>query len=105
MVFLSLRFIASFVPKKLGFRHFTFKTTQKSLEEKPPPRERLSTIFILLPYILFYTCAISGIAIKGMTGNGNRDGSFFVDTFWLVMIMVQLAPVLCYVVQETVGGP
>lgn len=107
MVFLSLRFIASFVPKKLGFRHFTFKTTQKSLEDKPPPRERLSTFFILLPYILFYTCAISGIAMKGITGNGNRDrdGSFFVDTFWLVMIMAQLVPILSYVVQETVGGP
>jgi cellulose synthase/poly-beta-1,6-N-acetylglucosamine synthase-like glycosyltransferase len=99
MVFLSLRFIASFVTKKLASRHFTFKTTQKSMDDKPPhPRERLSTGFIVFPYVLFYVSAITGMTLKGIANN-------MVDTFWLLMIMAQLAPILCYVVQETVKGP
>ena len=103
MVFLSLRFVASFAKKKLGFRHFTFKITKKSLDNKPPPRERLSTFFILLPYIVFSIAALTGILLKGESGK--RDGSFLVDTFWLVLIMAQLVPVLCYVVQEMALGP
>jgi cellulose synthase (UDP-forming) len=103
MVFLSLRFIASFAKKKLGFRHFTFKITKKSLDDKPPPRERLSTFFILLPYILYFMTTLTAIILKG--GTEKRDGSFLMDTFWLVLIMAQLVPVLCYVVQEMILGP
>jgi cellulose synthase/poly-beta-1,6-N-acetylglucosamine synthase-like glycosyltransferase len=103
MVFMSLRFIASFITKKAGFRHFTFKTTQKSIEEKPAPRERLSLIFILLPYVLFYLLVITGILLKGI--NQNLDGSFLIDIFWLVLIMAQLVPVLFYFIQGFVMGP
>jgi len=99
MVFFSLRFIVSFAKKKLGFRHFTFKTTKKSLD-RPPPRERMSTCFLLLPFLVFYTATLTGLGFQAVTGKTS-----VVDTFWLVLIMAQLVPVLCYVVQETVLGP
>lgn len=100
MVFLSLRFIASFVRKKLGFRTFTFKITKKTLDHDDAPKERLSTFFILLPFLLYDASAVAAMIRRFLI---QRDGAFYVDSIWICLILAQIAPVLFYVVQERWG--
>lgn len=96
MVFFSLRFLASFLRKKLGFQNITFKTTRKSKDGEKD--QHISTFFLLLPFLLFY--ALSGTAMTLRLVRDGVDGALYVDAFWLVLIMFQLLPVLAYVVQE-----
>ena len=92
MVFFSLRFIISYLRKKIGFRTFTFKTTKKSLVHDT---EHLPTFFILLPFLGYCGLAAFAILRQFLFEKGT---SFWIDTFWLVMITAQLAPVLLYAV-------
>lgn len=96
MVFFSVRFVASFVRKTIGFQKITFKTTKKSMAAaRPAQREHVTTLVLLMPYLIFFAGAAAAL---GMTKK--RGTAVCVDAFWLVTMMLQIAPVPLYVIQE-----
>lgn len=95
MIPFFIKFFINFILQKINIQDFTFKITPKNVSYNNFADHCIGTIFIIIPYVLYFILMIISFTLAI-----EKKDFIRVDLGWLIFISIQLLNPVLFIIQS-----